>query len=436
MIALGGCAGFGLDESASRSVSLTEFSKPAPEGMILGRTPATTPAARQAAVGEADLAGDDPPAETAPRTVMQKPPTVAGGAAGPQRGATAEPSKSPPSKPAASSGTTTDPDGSERWLVDALVGQINGRPVFADEFLEPIAARLQEIARGEDRALARRQLISIVQERFQDWVNSELIISEAESNLTPEQQQGFFGWLKTMQEGTIASYAGNREEAREAMREDLGMDIDEFMRQRRDAALAQYLLDRKVKPRTIVAWRDIEREYRNREAEFNPPAKVSIGRLALDAVRDADQVAKVKGWIAEGKSFVEIADALKLDKGGIVVRVPLKAGETAEAAIEASDDIAPAVKAKLKGLAPGVLSSPIERGTSLTWLAVVEVKQDAGRSLFDPNVQMQLRKEIDGIRSVVERGRYIGRLRSRWVSDDINRIEERLLLIAFERYFR
>lgn len=427
-IALAGCASSSGGEAA-RTIALADFSRPAPEGMILGHSPlASMRPAESDAPGEADFAGDDPVEDAAPQTTSSTGGAPAGGAAtgGTRAAAAPEPPRD----------VTVDPEGNERWIVDALVGQINGRPVFADEFLEPIAARLQELARAPDRALARRQMVSLVHERFDDWVNSELVISEAESSLTPEQQQGFFGWLKTMQEGTIAEYAGSREEAREAMRDDLGMDIDEFMQQRRDAALAQFLLDRKVKPRTIVAWRDVEREYGRRQEEFNPPAKVSIGRIALDTGRDAEKVAQVKQWLAEGKAFGEIADSLGLEKRGVVVQVPMAAGASVDDAVQASEDIAPAVKERLKGVAAGAAGAPIERGTAITWLGIVEVTQAQGRTLFDPEVQIQLKRELDGVRSTVERSRYIARLRSRWVSDDINRIEERLLLIAFERYFR
>jgi hypothetical protein len=433
LLALGGCSGLHADHAGVQSVGVEAFSQAAPEGLRVSR-----PAPReQALASAADAEVETDVAADAAADAPAKGPSGVATKTGGDANRAANPDAAVPSAPGAAAQPEPPPLAAEqRWVVDALVGQINGRPIFADEFFQPLEASLERLAASPDRALARRQMVELVSQRFTDWVNSELVISEAESSLTPEQQQGLFGWLKTMQEGTIAEYAGSREEARERMRDDLGMDIDEFVQQRRDAALAQFLLDRKVKPRTIVSWRDIEREYARRRTDFNPPAMLSIGSVVLDTRTDADRIAQVRGWVEAGRTFNEIARDLGLEKNGIVVQVPLAPGQSPQEAIAASEDIAPAVKERLRDLSPGMLSQPIERASRVTWLAIGDVSQMPARSLFDPEVQMQLKNELDAIRSTVERTRYIGRLRSRWVSDDIKRIEDRLLVIALDRYFR
>jgi hypothetical protein len=433
LLAMGGCSGLHADHAGVQSVGVEAFSQAAPEGLRVSR-----PAPReQALASAADAEVETDVAADAAADAPAKGPSGVATKTGGDANRAANPDAAVPSAPGAAAQPEPPPLAAEqRWVVDALVGQINGRPIFADEFFQPLEASLERLAASPDRALARRQMVELVSQRFTDWVNSELVISEAESSLTPEQQQGLFGWLKTMQEGTIAEYAGSREEARERMRDDLGMDIDEFVQQRRDAALAQFLLDRKVKPRTIVSWRDIEREYARRRTDFNPPAMLSIGSVVLDTRTDADRIAQVRGWVEAGRTFNEIARDLGLEKNGIVVQVPIAPGQSPQEAIAASEDIAPAVKERLRDLSPGMLSQPIERASRVTWLAIGDVSQMPARSLFDPDVQMQLKNELDAIRSTVERTRYIGRLRSRWVSDDIKRIEDRLLVIALDRYFR
>lgn len=444
-LCLSGCSSLWSDDANVRTVSVAEFSQPAPAGMILGAPPlagSSGAAGHGTTTDEADLDGDGTTesggagatgaatgVSTAPRPAGQATSgatTATGAAPATTSGGTAKPT----------TGVPAEVKDGDVWIVDALVGQINGRPVFAQEFLDPIEAKLVELANAPDRVAGWRQAQAILDARFEDFVNSELIISEAESQLTPEQQQGFFGWVKSLQEGTIAEYSESREEARERMRDELGMDIEEYIQQRRDASLVQYLLDKKVKPRTIVAWRDIEREYLVREKQFNPPPMVVIGRLALNAKSDAEKVAQVKGWFGAGKTFKEVAASLALEKGGTLVEIPVKPGEDAAAAIAGSEDLTPAAKANLKGVEPGRPGAAIERGDSVTWLAISEVKQDPPRSLYDPDVQVQLRKELNAVRGAFERGRYISRLRSRWVSDDIERISGRLKEIALERYWK
>ena len=66
------------------------------------------------------------------------------------------------------------------WPVESLVGQINGRPIFAGEFLAPIEDRLLRIAASPDRAEARRGIVELVRASFEEFIDSELVISEAE----------------------------------------------------------------------------------------------------------------------------------------------------------------------------------------------------------------------------------------------------------------
>jgi hypothetical protein len=51
-------------------------------------------------------------------------------------------------------------------------------------------------------------------------------------------------------------------------------------------------------------------------------------------------------------------------------------------------------------------------------------------------VQLALEDELRGRRRLIERSRYIGTLRSRWVTDDIDAMERRLVDIALQRYWR
>ena len=209
-----------------------------------------------------------------------------------------------------------DPAVNKPWPIEGLVGQINGRPLFADKFLEPIAARIVTKAASPDRVEARRELIELVRFAFKDYVDSELVIAEAEAGLSTEQQQGLFAWLASMQEAEVAERGGSLIEAETSLMNERGMSIDEFLQERRDITLAQQLLRKRIEPRAIVSWRDIEREYRRHEAEINPPPSILIGRIRLDTTTNAAKVAQVKQLIAEGKTLPEIADVLGIANHG------------------------------------------------------------------------------------------------------------------------
>lgn len=318
----------------------------------------------------------------------------------------------------------------EVWPVEGLVGQVNGRPVFADAFFNPIEDQLIAIAAMPDRVEARRALVTVVSRQFQEVVESELILAEAESRLSPEQQEGLFAWIRSLQEETIAQRGGSRAEAERSLASEDSMSLDDFLQMERDKALVRRLLSQRIEPRTIVSWRDVVQEYERRKGEFNPPPAIKIGRIRLDTANEAESIAKVRALLAEGKGFADIARTLNLPEGGFWNRYELPAN-----GIEGLE-LSEAIKQRLDGLKVDQVSEPIEARGFVSWLAIMEVETQQQRSLYDREVQLALESELRGRRRIIERDRYIETLRSRWVTDDIQEMESRLVEIALQRYWR
>lgn len=316
------------------------------------------------------------------------------------------------------------------WPVEGLVGQVNGRPIFADAFFAPIEDRLMAIAAGSDRAESRRALVALVERAFKETVDSELIVAEAESQLSPEQQQGLFAWIRSLQEETIAERGGSRAIAEQSLQSETGVSLEELLQEKRDEALAGRLLNQRIEPRTIVSWRDVVQEYERRKAEFNPAPAIKLGRIRLDATNDATSIAKVREMLAAGKGFTEIAGELGLADGGFWNRYELPS-----AGIRGLD-LSDAIKQRLEGLKPNQVSEPIDSRGFVSWYAVLEVQEQRQRSIYDRELQIQLENELRQRRREIERGRYIESLRSRWVTDDIGKMQNRLVEIALERYWR
>ena len=323
---------------------------------------------------------------------------------------------------------TLDPG--QSWPVEGLVGQVNGRPVFANAFLEPIADRLISAAAIRDRVEGRRVFVELVRLSFKDLVDNELIVADAESKLSPEQQQGLFAWLRSFQEETIAERGGSRAAAEASLEAEESQTLEQFVQQKRDIALVRRLMNERIEPRTIVSWRDIVQEYERRRAEFNPPPVLKLGRIRLNPRTDADAIAKVKAMAAEGKKFSEIAAELKLPDGGLWQTFDYPPDGIA------GMPFTDATKERLTGLGIDVPSAPLEQRELVVWLGILALDRPPSRSLFDRDVQLQLRAELEGRRRAIERQRYLDSLRSRWVTDEIGEMERRLVEIALERYWR
>ena len=98
----------------------------------------------------------------------------------------------------------------EKVIVDSLVGHINGRPVFADEFLEPIEDRLLREADTKRGVELESSFLQIINEWLREVVQNELILAEAQAGLTEQEQLGLFAWLKRVYNEEIREGGGTR----------------------------------------------------------------------------------------------------------------------------------------------------------------------------------------------------------------------------------
>ncbi|MCP4833876.1 MAG: hypothetical protein GY895_03845 [Phycisphaera sp.] len=315
------------------------------------------------------------------------------------------------------------------YPVDGLVGQINGRPVFADEFLLPLEDRILRIVAERPIAQAVREVDRLVALRFEEYVNSELIIAEAESMLSTDQQQGVLAWLQGVQDQTITDRGGTRDSAASSIEDEFGIGFEEFMSQRRSVALAQDLLQKRVQPRAIVSWRDVEQAYRRDYADFNPPAKVSIGRLRLHRERESEQVAVAEQLFAEGTGFMEVIEVVEPGSDGEWLELELPPDGLA------GTSLATKVKDRLDLERVGEVGESLEQGPFVSWFTVLGIEQPPGRSIFDPSVQIGLENQLAGLRYSQEQSRYLDGLKDRWVAGDILQMRTRLLEISRARYF-
>jgi hypothetical protein len=315
----------------------------------------------------------------------------------------------------------------ETVIVDSLVGHVNGRPLFADDFLEPIEDRLLRAAEETHGVEREMEFRKIINDWLQDVVTNELLLAEAEANLSSEEQMGLFAWLRMMYDEEIRRGGGTRSGA-EQRRQREGENLDQYLGEQKDIVLIHQLQQQKIHPRVIVSWRDIEREYQRRYAEFNPQAQVTLARIRLNPVTQSALVDSVNARLAAGEAFTEIAEDLGYADGGVWETFDLGPGGIAD--IEVSN----VMKQALEGLEQGDTSEPFKLGSAVLWLHVVEVQRPGARSIYEPSVQLGLRNTIRARRANREWFRYVNSLLERGVFDELEGMSDRLYRIAMDRY--
>ncbi len=406
-----GCSSSEKVRVSHRTLETTDFSDPNETSHAVAHQEPLN------AAGTNNLAGG-----TEPLSVTDPDPGV-GDDAGPAAVTTPEPSLISPN---------------EAWLVDGYIGQVNGRPMFADELLLEIRDRLlqtSKLARSAQSAerlqAVKNEFAKIVRDRFDSWVNSSLIVAEAESLLSEEEQQGLFAFMRDFQEREMATRGGTRTAAEQALWEKENISLEDFLRRSRNELLANDIIRKRVGPRVIVSWRDVEREYNRRYNEFNPPSKALIRHIVLDPAKDQEKIDEVKTRLANGDPFQDVATSAGMEEGGKWIEVSLNPDGTFDAG-----ELRESLKEQIAKLTPGETSPAFTLGTTLQWVHFGEVTSAPGRSIYDPEVQTAIIEELKERRFSVEIQNYIQSLKRRWVADDLDQMWTRLLTVAFQRYWR
>jgi hypothetical protein len=403
---IAGCATPPQSPEPVRQISLAEFTRERPE---------------PASPAEPEAPADEPtPAD------------------GPLLGAGAEGVQRPELRPAAPDERETTEQAlvrplepGDRVIVDSMVGQVNGRPIFADEFFEPIEDRLIAESRTSTAREFLRKAQEIIRLQLQSIVRNNLFLAEAESEIIKgeQQQMGLRSWLLEREQQRIATYRGSEEEARQELRE-RGTSLEEAMEEEKDVTLIMELFRQRISPRVIVSWRDVEREYQKEQWQerFNPPGKLTLARIRLSTQEDAELIDDVGRRLAAGEQFLEIAESL--GQPGVWQTFEMSTDDLTDIAI--TNQLINERLAELDG--EGDTTEPFQIGSSTWWLHVAEINRPERKSLYDPEVQRILTGYLREMRRIEEQDRFLRSLLDEAIYDELEQMEQRLLRIAMHRY--
>lgn len=313
-------------------------------------------------------------------------------------------------------------------FVDAKVGDINGRPIYANEFLEPLSDRLAaeaaKLARANWRQFAQVQ----IKRELDGLVRDELLRAEAVSSLTPEQQQGLRSFLQTFREDLVSRNLGSQTLAARRVEEETGQSFEESLRQQEELTLVRLEFQRVINKRVNVSWRDVELRYEQQAKRFNPDPTARF-RLIRVRTSDIDVVQRVAGQLQSRTPFVVVAsgdqNGFNPETGGLHETTYEGAYEDAEFwAIEELNEPA-------RGLGVGQVVGPFEFKSFTGWMMLEEIIQERV-DLYD--AQRQIYEELLTERRNQELNRYLQRLMERANVTGMEEIEQRLLEIAERRF--
>ncbi len=316
----------------------------------------------------------------------------------------------------------------EGVVIDEMVGQINGRPVYAAEFLSSLDDLLAAEAIEKTPQEWLRIASVLIQNQLLERIRDELLIAEFNAGLTFEERIGLFAFVEQIQQGIIDRDLGSAARADERLRDQENISLRGKAEAEFNREIVFEQLRREVTRKVQVSWRDIERYYEQNIEVFRPAATARLRVLRVPN----DSRARVQEAIADRSVISETIAAettFRSSEGGLI-EVELGEGGLAEA-----DFFGPAeLNDPATRLTKGELSEPIEFGGDVWWLYLEEIEQPEVVSLYD--AQNRIEQLIRSEREQRERSRYFEKLfgSSTVTEQQIGEMRDRLVQFAAERY--
>lgn len=317
----------------------------------------------------------------------------------------------------------------ERYRVAGMVGQVNGRAVYAHDVLEPVHETLAALGRRvEASELTRREFRQrageLIAGRVREMVNDALLLSEAERDLTEQERQYVRYFMQQRREELVRRHGrGSTAVADRTLREQTGKGLDQTLEDIRQREIVRRYMRLRLQPRINVTRRDIERYYRDHYDEYNPPATRT---LRLVRAVDAEAAATIESRLEEGDSFESVAsdealNTFQPNNGGLMADAP---GDDVFGFDELNEALAE--------LDEGEHAGPIDAGGAQWFLKVEQIKGGEGQSLkevqreIEQTLRLQQFRRLSAQheRELYERGSY----------DSMQQMSEALLEIAMNLY--
>lgn len=335
-----------------------------------------------------------------------------------------------PAAPAAVASAASPVDAATDPLnIDQLVGQINGRPVYADEFFEPMDARFRREAERlrarEWVAFARKEIESALWDKLRD----ELLLAEFQGALSPEQRQGVFAFIDDVRRDLVSGNLGSEALATKRLRESEGLGLEEKIEDVTQREFIAFQLRKAIGGRVNISARDVELYYEQNIDQFSPPPVAGFVILRVP-LSDEPRLREAEAAVASSEPFE--ASAAKLStwrpSDGNKAEVTLTTRDYTTATLFGPAPLNNAARA----LRPGEVTPRVDHSGDAYWIKLRAIDQKPGKSLYDAQTEIQEKLRVARVRE--EETRYFEQLFRRGSFSDVKEMTARLLAFAAERY--
>lgn len=326
-------------------------------------------------------------------------------------------------------------------LLDVKVGEVNNKPIFAAEFLRPIAQRLRALAyrdvRMPDGEIGvelvspeqwRQDAIAVINQQLVNFINNELVIAEGLASYTPGQRAGLRNFLGLVRNDLERRSGGS---ITRAVR-NLGTDqtLSEYLQEVRNTELINKFSEN-LRRSVVVTRSDVERAYLQRYGDDRKSSSMTFRRIRVRR-NDAEGVARVSDRLSRGEAFAVVAtdeaNGSRRSEGGLGPAMTFT-GAFEDATFFSGD---PEVDSALRGLTPGEWAGPIEQDRFTHWIYLEGI--ELGYKTW-AEAQSELRQELYSSRLDAAYQREMMRLYEQAGLSDMSTMRDELLMVAIDWFY-
>lgn len=308
--------------------------------------------------------------------------------------------------------------------VDAMVGQVNGRPIYASRVFELIDRELSALGRQVPPEQFNLEARRIISGRISSIIIEALILGEAERDLNQQEQYGLQYMVKQRREELVRALGrGSEAVANAAMKEAQGTTLDEQLEEYRQGLLVKRHLQKKVLPQINISRKDIERYYARHFDTYNAPPGRVIHMIRTNKSASAERIDQ---RLSDHEPFLDVAADAELNQNK-----PDQQGLFGEFPGDQIFGLATLNDATLK-LAAGEHTPRITENGVHYWIFVRSLSDGRARPLRE--VQGEIEQILRRQRYNELTNRYHQHLFETGSYDSLDQMVEALVQVAMSRY--
>lgn len=305
----------------------------------------------------------------------------------------------------------------DSMFVDAMVGQINGKPVYASSIFQAIGDDvLRQLGRNTSRLGFRRQVEQLIQGEVERRVIDALILAEAEKDLGEEQHRQLLAYMEKEREQILAQHLGSKALAERALQEEFGRSLEEELEIRRQRALIDRYRHEKLRPQVVVTRRDVERYYRDNYDQYHQSASVEV---EIIFVQDQTTAEQIDSTLASGTAFDDLNQRSSTITGS---------GSLAEFEAVRWE----ALNEAIRELEVGEHTPRIEVEGGYAWARLVSIEGGESQSIKDVFLDIERRLQANQANQLWRR--HIMEMRAEGNFTPVDQMTRALLEVAMSRY--